>query len=199
MIDVIRHYDALIDVNNDPVHDPPPLKAYMDKWDGQDFIDEMQLSSDKDVLEIGVGTGRLAVRVAPLCRSFIGIDVSPKTVERVTENLRGHANTQIVLGDFMEYHFDTTFDVIYSSLTFMHIMDKGGAIRKIARLLKPGGRFVLSVDKNRSEYIYMGNRKVKVYPDDPADVRRHIEAAGLILVKQFETEFAVIFTVDKAI
>ena len=36
--DVVRRYDKLIDENNDPVCDPKPLKAYMDKWDGSDFI-----------------------------------------------------------------------------------------------------------------------------------------------------------------
>ena len=29
----------LIDENNDSVHDPKPLRDYMDKWDGQAFID----------------------------------------------------------------------------------------------------------------------------------------------------------------
>ena len=28
------HYDIRIDENNDLVHDPQPLKVYMDKWDG---------------------------------------------------------------------------------------------------------------------------------------------------------------------
>lgn len=65
--DIICHYDLLIDENNDPVHDPKPLQDYMDKWDGQAFIGQMQLDISKTVLEIGVGTGRLAVRVAPLC------------------------------------------------------------------------------------------------------------------------------------
>lgn len=68
--DVILHYDLLIDEGNDPVHDPEPLQDYMNKWDGQDFINAMQLDKTKSVLEIGVGTGRLAVRVAPLCDKF---------------------------------------------------------------------------------------------------------------------------------
>lgn len=60
--DVRTHYDLLSDEGNDPVPDPPALQAYMDRWDGQSFIDHMQLSPDQSVLEIGVGTGRLAVR-----------------------------------------------------------------------------------------------------------------------------------------
>lgn len=73
MNDVISHYDLLIDENNDPVYDAEPLKSYMNKWDGQQFIDSLQLSKEKSVLEIGVGTGRLAVRVAPECRKFFGM------------------------------------------------------------------------------------------------------------------------------
>ena len=36
---LIDHYDSLIDENNDPVHDPAPLKDYMNKWDGDRFIE----------------------------------------------------------------------------------------------------------------------------------------------------------------
>lgn len=57
--DVKMHYDKLIDEGNDPVHDSEPLKEYMNNWDGQQFIDDMQLSGNEAVLEIGVGTGRL--------------------------------------------------------------------------------------------------------------------------------------------
>ncbi len=48
MHDVINHYNLLIDENNDPVHDTQPLKDYMDQWDGQVFLDALQLSPDKD-------------------------------------------------------------------------------------------------------------------------------------------------------
>ena len=39
--DVIRHYDLLIEENNDPVRDPKPLKDYMDKWDELVIEDKM--------------------------------------------------------------------------------------------------------------------------------------------------------------
>ncbi len=68
--DMIQHYDLLIEENNDPVHDPKPLQDYMDKWDGQTFIDKMELDKDKSVLEIGVGTGKLAVKTALLCGEY---------------------------------------------------------------------------------------------------------------------------------
>ena len=195
--DVVRHYDLLIDENNDPVHDPKPLQNYMDKWDGQVFIDKMELNKDKSVLEIGVGTGRLAVRVAPLCGEFCGIDISPKTIDRAKENLAEYRNIDLICGNFLSYKFDRKFDLIYSSLTFMHIEDKQKTVNKIAGLLNDAGRFVLSIDKNQSEYIDTGTRKIKIYPDTKEKTVEYIKAAGLTILNQYDTEFATIFVVQK--
>ena len=205
MKDVISHYDAIIneidDLQNykvvDPAHDPDPLQAYMDKWDGETFIESMQLNPNKSVLEIGVGTGRLALRVCGKCGSFTGIDISPKTVERAKENLREFQNINLICGDFLTYPFTETFDVIYSSLTFMHIKAKEVAIQKATDLLTPGGRFVLSIDKNHQTAIDYGTRKISVYPDTPDEINSLLIQARLIIENQFETEFAVIFATRK--
>lgn len=194
---VTHHYDLLIDENNDPVHDSKPLRDYMDKWDGQAFIDSMELDNNKSVLEIGVGTGRLAVRVTPLCGQFCGIDFSPKTIERAKENLAEHRNVELIGGDFLSYEFGRKFDVIYSSLTFMHIEDKQRAINKVATLLKNSGKFVLSSDKNQSEYIDTGTRKIKVYPDKKDKTVEYIKSAGLNIINQYDTEFATVFVAQK--
>ena len=194
---VSKHYDLLIDENNDPARDPEPLREYMDKWDGRQFIDSLQLIKEKSVLEVGVGTGRLAVRTAPECREFFGIDISPKTVKRAKENLKKQTNVTLVCGDFMSYEFGRKFDVIYSSLTFMHIKDKQAAINKVKSLLNDGGRFVLSIDKSQSDTIEYGTRKIKIHPDRKEDIAEYINQSGMSLIKVFETEFAEIFAAAK--
>ncbi len=194
---VSKHYDLLIDENNDPARDPEPLREYMDKWDGRQFIDSLQLTKEKSVLEIGVGTGRLAVRTAPNCREFFGIDLSPKTVKRAKENLKEQTNVALVCGDFMSYEFGRKFDVIYSSLTFMHIKDKQAAINKVKTLLNFSGRFVLSIDKSQSDTIEYGTRKIKIHPDRKEDIAEYINQSGMSLIKVFETEFAEIFAAAK--
>ena len=170
MRDLIEHYNKLIDENNDPARDPKPLRDYMDKWDGEKFIESMELDKSKSVLEIGIGTGRLAIKVAPNCKSLCGIDISEKTIQRATENLLLYQNIKLICDDFMSFKFETQFDVIYSSLTFMHMQDKLSAIQKIASLMTNNGLFVLSIDKNQNEYIDMGDRKIKIYPDNPNDI-----------------------------
>lgn len=194
---VIAHYDLLIDEGNDPVHDPLPLRDYMDKWDGSYFTKQMMLDKGKSVLEIGVGTGRLAFRTAPLCGEFFGIDISPKTIERAEKNLAKFSNVRLICADFLSYRFARSFDVIYSSLTFMHIENKMYAVCKVAELLNIGGRFVLSIEKNQSEYIDIGTRKIKIYPDDADCISKCIRTSGLTLERYYETDFATIFTAVK--
>lgn len=195
--DAISHYDLLIDEDNDPVHDPEPLQDYMNTWDGPVFIEQMQLNSSKSVLEIGVGTGRLAVRVAPLCGEFYGVDISSKTIERAKENLADFKNVRLTCADFLSYEFGRAFDVVYSSLTFMHIEDKQRAVNKIAGLLNDAGRFVLSIDKNPSEFIDTGTRKIKIFPDTLVEIAECIRTAGLTILNQYDTEFATIFVAQK--
>ncbi len=60
-----------------------------------------------------------------------------------------------------------------------------------------GGRFVLSIDKNQDEYIDTGDRRIHIFPDKPGAILSFIKDAGLIIVKQYDTEFAHIFVVEK--
>lgn len=194
--DVVIHYNALIYQNNDPVYDSKPLKEYMDKWDGDFFIEKLNLQDHNSVLEIGVGTGRLAVRVAPHCQKFCGIDLSPKTIEKATENLSAYPNCTFICGDFLDYDFADAFHVIYSSLTFMHMENKLNAIQKVYSLLTKPGRFVLSIDKNQEEYIDIGVCKTKIFPDNPEQIMHCLKIAGFSSIEQYEKEFSYIFVAD---
>lgn len=196
-METAAHYDKLILEGNDPFRDPPSLREYMDKWDGAEFLARLELAPDKNVLEIGIGTGRLAARVAPHCGRLTGIDISKKTVERASENLAGYDNVKLICGDFSDYDLADSYDVIYSSLTLMHFEDKKRFMEKTASLLRPGGVFCLSIDKNQSEFIDMGTRRLRVYPDSPENTLLLIKEASLQLTGTFETEFAHIIVCRK--
>ena len=194
---VSSHYDALIDENNDPVFDPEPLKKHMDRWDGSAFIDLLDLNVSKSVLEIGVGTGRLVIRVAPLCRTITGIDISEKTVEKAKQNLKRFNNVTLIHGDFSTFVFSEKYDVIYSSLTFMHFNNKADTIEKIYSLLNPGGNFVLSIDKSKNKYIECNGRTVEIYPDEPDITKTYLQKAGFEIESITETVAAYLFSAKK--
>ena len=196
-MDAKTHYDLLIEENNDPFRDPPALQKYMESWDGRAFLDLMELDESKAVLEIGVGTGRLAVKTAGFCRHLTGIDISPKTIARAKENLRDCQNISLVCGDFLDYPFAETFDVIYSSLTMMHFEDKRRVMGKINSLLSSKGLLCLSIDKNQSEWIDMGSRRIRVFPDTPESITAFAGQAGLKTKKINEIENAYLITIVK--
>ena len=196
-MDVITHYDLLIDENNDPFRDPPALQEYMNGWDGDLFLKSLELSKNKNVLEIGIGTGRIATKVAPHCMRLTGIDISPKTIDRAKENLKDYSNISFVCSDFNDYNFVETFDVIYSSLTMMHFKNKEQIILKVAALLNNSGIFCLSIDKNQSEYIDMGTREVKIYPDTPDNIISLINASSMTVASVFDIDNAYIIVSNK--
>ena len=103
----------------------------------------------------------------------------------------------LVCCDFLAGEINASFDVICSTLTFMHIADKVTAVRRIAALLTPGGRVVISLDKNQAEYIDYGLRCVRVYPDDPKQMEALMQAARLTVLPGIETEFAHIIVAER--
>jgi len=197
---VKEHYGLLIRENNDPFRDPDFLRQYMDNWDGSAFVDALALTPQSRVLEIGVGTGRLAGKILDLIPQghFTGIDLSPLTVERAAENLRPWPNVTLINGDFLDYHFCTRFDVVYSSLTFFHIENKSAAIKKAAELLNPGGQFVLSVPREKETEIDFATRKVALYPDDIENIRGLAAANGLEQTRILQTPFADVLAARRA-
>lgn len=196
-MDVKKHYDMLIDEDNDPFRDPPILQEYMNKWDGEIFLDALKLDKKKNILEIGIGTGRIAAKTAPHCLNLTGIDISPKTVERAKDNLKDHPNISFICDDFYRHQFEDTFDIIYSSLTMMHFEDKKEVISKVDKLLNKNGIFCLSIDKDQSEYIDMQTRKIKIFPDTCDNIVSLIEETDMTVSDVLETENAYIIVSNK--
>ena len=159
-----EHYDRLIEEGNDPLKDDEVMRKYMQGWEGSNFIDLLELSEKKRILEIGVGTGRIAQRVLRNdYNEFVGLDISPKTIIRARDNLNEFKKVKLIEGNIENFVRENYFDVIYSVLTFMHVKNKEKAITNIIFSLKVGGSVVLSISK-QDKWLNYGNRKVRLYP-----------------------------------
>lgn len=192
---VQKHYDLLVEEGNDPVNDTPILREYMNKWDGDKFIKSLKLNKQKSVLEIGVGTGRLATVVAPYVKKFTGIDISSKSIQKAKEHIKEKVN--LISDDFMFHDFSEKFDVIYSSLTFMHFNNKEKVLNKIKNILNDDGILVVSITKNQDKYIDYISRKIEVYPCTNLEFVNFVNKVNLKIIDQFETEYAYIFVINK--
>ena len=198
MINVSRHYDLLIENGNDPVLDGKELSEYMNKWDGEEFISLLDLDVNKTVLEIGCSTGRIAKKIVDFCKTYIGIDVSQKTIDVAKNHFKNNNNARFFDGDFLNYDFYQKFDVICSTLTFMHIQNKEFALTKIFNLLKSdGGKVVLSIDKNQQTFIDTGYSKITIFPDTPEYICGILRQTGFNNIDVKEIEFAHIISAIK--
>jgi 2-polyprenyl-6-hydroxyphenyl methylase/3-demethylubiquinone-9 3-methyltransferase len=76
-----------------------------------DFV-KKNLSSIQSVLELGAGYGRIIKELAPCCKSIVGIDLSPESVELGKDYLKDYPNASIVEMDVQQIKFPEPFDVI---------------------------------------------------------------------------------------
>lgn len=110
------------------------------------------------VLEVGVGTGRVAVAMARAGAEVVGIDVSPSMLARakdrvLRENLADRI--ELVEADMREVALDRTFAlVVLPYRVLCHALTPDEQVRTLTALrnhLHPGGRLVLNVPIPRAE------------------------------------------------
>ena len=102
---------------------------------------------DMELLEFGCGTGGTAIIHAPYVKHIRAIDISPKMIE-IARNKTAAARVANVAFEVQTIeNFDApdgSFDAILG-LSIMHLVkDRDAVLRKVFRLLKPGGVFISS-------------------------------------------------------
>jgi ubiquinone/menaquinone biosynthesis C-methylase UbiE len=153
----------------------------------------------ESVLEVGCGTGEMAMRAKARSgpRGFVaGIDPSPEMIAEARQKA-ARANLDIdyrVAGVEALPFADATFDVVLSSLMMHHLPEdlKPRALAEIRRVLKPGGRLLI-VDLTepasrlgRLQPVWLVHRRL---PSDVRDLPVLLEAAGFAAVEAGPTGF----------
>jgi ubiquinone/menaquinone biosynthesis C-methylase UbiE len=113
-------------------------------------------TKDMRILDVATGSGNTAAALAPFAASVVAIDIAPGMLERTRElaERKGLGNVTTALMDVEALEFaDATFDAVTSRIAPHHFIDIGRATREIARVLKPGGAYVV---------------EDSVVPEDPA-------------------------------
>jgi SAM-dependent methyltransferase len=106
------------------------------------------LAGDGAALELGIGTGRIAVPLARRGVRVHGIDLSEAMIAKLREKPRGE-EIPVTIGDFATTKVDGTFllaFVVFNTLMNLRTQDSQVAcFKNVAAHLQPGGRFVVEV------------------------------------------------------
>ena len=137
------------------------------KWDrfimeflrpmGQAIVEKLQITEHDIVLDIAAGTGEPGLTIAAIAKKgrVVGSDLSDEMLQIAEANAaaKGLKNYSTKTADVCQLPFDDhTFTRISCRMGFMFFPDMQLAANEMFRVLKPGGRFAISVwgapDKN---------------------------------------------------
>jgi SAM-dependent methyltransferase len=121
-----------------------------------DLVGQATLLAGQSVLDVGCGTGTLALAIRAACPGahVVGLDADPEIL-LIAAGKAGKAAAPIRfdrgLATALPYP-DGAFDHVFSSLMLHHLTggERREALRQVVRVVKPGGRFHL-VDWDRPQ------------------------------------------------
>jgi SAM-dependent methyltransferase len=107
-----------------------------------------ELAGDGRALELGIGTGRIALPLAQRGVEVHGIDLSRAMVAKLREKPGGE-EIPVTIGDFATARADSAFRVVYLVFNTINNLttqaEQVDCFRNVAAHLEPGGCFVIEV------------------------------------------------------
>ncbi|MXZ45551.1 MAG: class I SAM-dependent methyltransferase [Chloroflexi bacterium] len=137
----------------EPAADPFAQIARFYDLDLEGFDDDlalyMEIAAGRDVLELGCGTGRVAVPLAASGVRVTGVDLSPAMLALARDRADG-LPVRLVEGDMRTLDLGECFGAVFVPLGGLQHMttaaDVAAALATVARHLQPGGHAVVDVE-----------------------------------------------------
>jgi SAM-dependent methyltransferase len=114
---------------------------------GQEATVLADLAAGGRVLELGIGTGRIAIPLAARGVEVHGIDTSPAMVDKLKAKPGGD-QIAVTIGDMADVPVDETFALVFVAFNTFYMLttqeDQVRCFRNVASHLAPGGAFLVS-------------------------------------------------------
>jgi ubiquinone/menaquinone biosynthesis C-methylase UbiE len=126
-------------------------RTYDEKWSfyvdatSRETMSRLSLSGKERVLDVGCGTGELLARLAAKYpgASLAGLDPVPAMLDMAREKLSPNVDLRVGWANELPWP-DASFDVVVSCNMFHYITHPVEALREMERVLRPGGRIVIT-------------------------------------------------------
>ncbi|GGW28125.1 class I SAM-dependent methyltransferase [Streptomyces caelestis] len=140
------------------------------------------LAAARPVLELGVGTGRVAFPLADLGVEVHGVESSEPMLDKLREKAAAHPNGNLVvpvLGNFAKLDLgEQRYSVVFAAFNTLFCLlgqdEQIDCMRQARELLEPGGTFVVQCLNPAGQRLATGNTFGTVELEDTAV---HLEAS----------------------
>ncbi|WP_081716563.1 class I SAM-dependent DNA methyltransferase [Asticcacaulis sp. AC460] len=148
---------------------------------------------DRNVLEIGCGTGRHTVRLAAQGNRVTALDLSPGMLAIARTKLANFDTVRLLEADILQTGDLGRFDAVLTALVLEHISDLHLFFARVAHAVKPGGRFYMSeihpdriAGGTQANFTAADGEHVRLasFAHTEADIQAAASKAGLILMLQ---------------
>lgn len=133
-------------------------------------------------LDLGCGTGLGGAAFKPLCRSLVGVDLSPAMLAQArAKNIYGRlVEADVVAFLATEAAAKARYDLVLAADVCMYLDSLGPVLKAVALVLAPGGLLAFSVETHDGDGVML--RDTLRYAHGAAHVRDALATAGLTLV-----------------
>ena len=141
------------------------------------LISKLGIDSNDVVVDFGCGPGFITIPLAKVAGKAIGVDVSPRMLERADRYAkREQVSVELLQSDGTDLELtDKSIDLILLNHVFHEIENKRGTLSEFLRVLKPSGRVAI-IEKTSGGGILSGRFGPPIINEE--EVTRELKAAG---------------------
>ena len=131
--------------------------------------------------DVGAGTGFMTAGLAPLVKQVYAFDGSPAMLDVAQTNLAHFTNITYQPADGLALPLpDDSLAAVFANMYLHHCPDPLAAVREMVRILRPGGRLVLT-DMDAHPYAWLKTEMADVWQGFERDqMRAWLGEAGLV-------------------
>lgn len=127
---------------------------------------DMDLNQEFHVLDLGCGTGNLSDRIKEKYpkANFTCLDFSANMIDKTKERFKDYDDMEFIVGNFLDFTFPESYDIIVSSLAIHHLTDdeKKVLYKNIYNSLNNNGLFY-NADTVKDSNDYLNNLSLEIW------------------------------------
>ncbi|MCF6310356.1 MAG: class I SAM-dependent methyltransferase [Sulfurimonas sp.] len=145
--------------------------------------ENIQLTTEMEILDFGVGTGLLGFEIAKHVKQVYGVDTSSSMLKKLHEKNSPELNIETYAQDIIKEPLEKTFDGLVSSMTLHHVEDLKAFFETIYKNIDSGGFIAIADLESEDGTFHSDNTGVFHFGFDETILKEIILTCGFSHVK----------------